>query len=151
MNYFVFDEIKCWSLLNILHWNFQLPQSTYVNELVLTPISPLIKLHAKNLWKCIFWASRRVTFFIFSQDYTQSWGCLPPIPFRIFVDVALFHSSPAQHLWWSSLCRKIGNGWKLLLTVVTLSFVLNVTRLLDPTQKGIALKARTFFQKIITL
>ena len=31
--------------------------------------------------------------------------------------------------------QKIGNGWKLLLTVVTLSFVLNVTGLLDRTLK----------------
>ena len=32
---------------------------------------------------------------------------------------------------------KNGNSWELLLTVVTDSFVLNVTGLLDPTLKGV--------------
>ena len=42
-------------------------------------------------------------------------------PFRIFdVDpVAIFNSSPMQHLTWSYLRLKIANGWKLLLSVAT--------------------------------
>ena len=58
--------------------------------------------------------------------------------FRIFVDHAgIFSSSPMQHLRWSYLWQKIGNSWKLLLTVVIAIFILNVTRLLDPTLKHI--------------
>ena len=33
---------------------------------------------------------------------------------------------------------KIGNSWKLLLTLLTEDFVLNVTGLLDPTWTGIS-------------
>ena len=59
----------------------------------------------KNLWKCIFMASRR-EFFIFSQHCTESWGC-NPIPFVIFMDhVAIFSSSFIQHLGGSSLLQK---------------------------------------------
>ena len=59
-------------------------------------------------------------------------GVWPLIPF--FEDhVTIFNSSPMQHLGWSFLWQKIGNGWKLLLTVSIVSFVLNVTQLLDPT------------------
>ena len=43
----------------------------YVNKLILTPFSPFDvkckKLNAKNLWKCIFWASRRVSFSYFPK------------------------------------------------------------------------------------
>ena len=49
------------------------------------------------------------------------------IPFRIFVDlVKIFSSSPMQRLRWSSSWQK-GNSWEMLLTVVTESFVLNMT------------------------
>ena len=62
----------------------------------------------------------------------------PLIPFRIFEDhVKILSLSPIQQLRCSSLWQEIGNGWKLLLTVVTESFVLNVTCLLDPTLKCI--------------
>ena len=37
--------------------------------------------------------------------------------------------------FWNSLWQQIGNSWKLLRTVVTKSFVLNVSGLLDPTLK----------------
>ena len=58
-------------------------------------------------------------------------------PQYLFVDhVTIFNSRPKQHLTWSSLQQKIGNGWKLLMTV-TQSFILNVTGLLDPTLKCI--------------
>ena len=41
------------------------------------------------------------------------------ITFRIFVyHVTILNSSLMQHLRWSSLGQKIGNGWKLLLIVV---------------------------------
>ena len=75
----------------------------YVNELILTPFSPFDnkckkkkKINVKNLWKCIFRASRRVSFY-----------------------VNIFNSSPMQHLRRIHLCQKIGNGWKLSLTVFT--------------------------------
>ena len=67
-------------------------------------------------------------FFIFCQGCTRSWGGSArgergfgalPIPLRIFVDhVTIFNSSHMQYLSWSTLWRKIGNGWKLLLTIV---------------------------------
>ena len=34
---------------------------------------------------------------------------VPPIPFRIFVDVTIFDSGSMQHLRWSSLQQKLGN------------------------------------------
>ena len=47
-------------------------------------------------------------------------GQCPLIPIRIFVDqVTIFSTIFMQHWRWSSLWQKIGNGWKLLLTVVT--------------------------------
>ena len=46
-------------------------------------------------------------------------------------------SSLMWPLRWSSLWQNIGNGWKLLLTVVTKSFILHVTGLLDLTLKSI--------------
>ena len=65
-------------------------------------------------------------------------GVYATIPLRIFVDyVTILNSSPMQHLRWSSLWHKIVNGWNLFLTVLTYSFVLNVTGLLDPTLKCI--------------
>ena len=43
-----------------------------------------------------------------------------PNIFMLHVDyVTIFNSSPVQHLRWSSLWQKNGNGWKLLLNVVT--------------------------------
>ena len=74
-------------------------------------------------------------------------GTCPPKPFKIFADhaticnihYAIFKPNPMQHLRWSSLWQKLGNGWKLLLTVVTWSFVLNVTWFLDLTLKCINL------------
>ena len=41
---------------------------------------------AKNYWKCIFRASRRVSFSYFPKVAINNWGCVSPIPFRIFVD-----------------------------------------------------------------
>ena len=57
------------------------------------------------------------------------WGC-PLIPFRIFVNhVTIFSSSPMQQAR-CSLWQEISNSWKVLLTVVTKSFVVNMTGLL---------------------
>ena len=53
------------------------------------------------------------------------------------MDITIFSSSPVQYLRWSSLWQKIGNSCKLLLTVTTKSFVLDVTGLLGPTLKHI--------------
>ena len=53
-------------------------------------------------------------------------GCLL-IPFKVFMDhFTVFNSSPMQHLRWSSLWLKIGNGWNLFFSVVTNSFILNL-------------------------
>ena len=48
------------------------------------------------------------------------------LPFRIFLDVAIFSSSPMQHLRWSSMWPKKGNSWKPLLTVATESLSLKI-------------------------
>ena len=59
--------------------------------------------------------------------------------FRSFMaHVTIFSTSPIQHLRWSSLLQKTDNSCKLLLTVVTESFVLNVAVLLDLTLKHTA-------------
>ena len=59
--------------------------TTYVNELLLTPLSPFdikfkkLSLMQKNLWKCIFRASRRVSFSDFPRVALHYGGdvCLP--------------------------------------------------------------------------
>ena len=38
-------------------------------------------------------------------------------PLKTFVDITILNSSPMEHL--SSLWQKLGNGWRLLLTVAT--------------------------------
>ena len=53
--------------------------------------------------------------------------------------VTIFNLSPMQHLRWSSLWQKLGNGWKMLLTAVAYNFVIIVTGFLDPTLKCIDL------------
>ena len=47
----------------------------------------------------------------FFTFFPKSWEgeCFPQIPFRIFVDVTMFNSSPMQHLRWSSLWQKLGS------------------------------------------
>ena len=59
------------------------------------------------------------------------------VSFSYFPKVALIiqlklYSWSMQHLRWSSLWQKMGKNWKLLLTVVTKSFILNMAGLLDP-------------------
>ena len=73
----------------------------------------------KNYWKGTLRASNRASFSSFHKVmFKQEW--CPKIPFRIVVDhITIFHSSPMQHLRWSSLRQKLGNSWKLLLTVVS--------------------------------
>ena len=46
------------------------------------------KRDAKNLWKWVFRASRRVSFLYFPNVAADDEGC-PTIPFRIFVDVII--------------------------------------------------------------
>ena len=69
-----FDEIK-WLSTSARYTTLKFitkPQSTYVNKLILTPFSPsgikCKKLDAENLWKCIFRATRRVSFSYFSTQ-----------------------------------------------------------------------------------
>ena len=81
------------------------------------------KLNAKNLWKYIFRTifriSRRVTFSCFPKVALNHGGRCPVIPFRVFMDVTIFNSSPMQQRRWSSLWQEIGNSCKLLLTNFT--------------------------------
>ena len=54
-------------------------------------------IYVKNLRKCVFTASMRVSVSYFLKVAIDHGG-FPPIPFRIFVDVTIFTSSPMQHL-----------------------------------------------------
>ena len=92
------------------------------------------KLNAKKFWKFFFRTSRSVSLSYFSKVALNHWEfCFLGITFRRSVDhVTIFSSNPMEHRMWSS-----GNSWKLLLTVVTESFVLNVTGLLSPTLKHV--------------
>ena len=112
----------------------------------------LLTLNATNLtWKpsgnCIFRHLGRWVFHIFprfhlimgvTHQYFPRFHLnmgVTPMFFTIFLDVTIFNSSPMKHLRWSSFWQKIHNGWKLLLSDVTKSFVLNKTGFLDPTLK----------------
>ena len=96
--------------------------------------------NVKNHWKCIFRGFRR-EFFIFSQGSTQSWGGgwgVPPIPYNFHESCCNIQFKPyATSKMALFLTKKIGNSWKLLLTVVIDSFILNVTGLLNLTLKHI--------------
>ena len=81
----------------------------YVNNWQLTPSSSYdikrkkINLMQKNFWKCVFRASRRLSFSYFPKDALDNCGC-PSIPFGIFMDqIKKFNSSPMHYLRWSSL------------------------------------------------
>ena len=92
--------------------------------------------NAKNFWKCIFRASRRVSFSDFPKTALDHVEC-PMIPFTIFEDyVTIFNSNPKQHLkaLWD---KKKDNDWKLLL-IITYRLVLNVAAgFQEPTLKCI--------------
>ena len=82
-------------------------------------------------------------FFIFSLGCTQPQRC-PQYPSEFLwimllqnLHVTIFSSSHMQPLSWSSLSQKIENSWKLLLTVVTESFIVNMAGPLDLTLKPI--------------
>ena len=79
-------------------------------------------------------------FFIFSQDCTQSWEVPPPRGSCYNI-----HYKPYAISKIELFMTKIGITWKLLLTVVTESFVLNVMGLLDLTLKHIT-KEILFFK-----
>ena len=78
------------------------------------------KNDAKNFWKSIFGASRRVSFSYFPKVKPDH-GVVPQYltEFLWIIFITLFNSSPMQHQRWSSLGQEIGNSSKLLLTVVT--------------------------------
>ena len=88
----------------------------------------------KNLWKCILMTSRRVNFSYCLKIALNNW--MPLIPFRILMDVTVFNSSPMKNQDGALYDKKqvIAGNWP---TVVTESFVLNVTGLLDLTLKYI--------------
>ena len=81
----------------------------YFNELLLTPSSTFHikykKLNAKNLWKCIFRASRRVCVSYFPKILLDHGvGGAPQYLLEFFVNqVTIFNSSPMEHLRWTSL------------------------------------------------
>ena len=84
---------------NILHknlwWSHILSQWVDINS-----------IYAKIPLEMFFRTSSRVSFLIFSQGCTRSWG-VPPMHVRNFVyHVRIFNSSPMQHLRWSSLWQK---------------------------------------------
>ena len=73
--------------------------TTYVNELLLTPLNPFdikfkkLSLMQKILWKCIFRASRRVSFSDFPRVALDYGGDVcPPIPlfFRIMLQCSIY-------------------------------------------------------------
>ena len=67
MNYIVFDEIK-WLCAFTKYTTVFNKAIIYVNELILTPLSPFdITVNAKYLWKCIFRATRRLSFSYFPK------------------------------------------------------------------------------------
>ena len=76
------------------------------------------QFNVKNLWKCIFRASRRVSFSYVPNSAPDHGGC-PRIPIRIFVNhVPIFSSSPIQTSKMELFVTK-KPSWELLLTVVT--------------------------------
>ena len=93
---------------------------------MLTPFSPFDikckKINKKNLWKCIFRASRRVSFIFFQIVEVV------PNTFQNFCECYNIQVKPyATPIVICSLRQEILNGQKVLLTVVT--------QLLNPTLK----------------
>ena len=84
-----------------------------------------------------FFGILSILFTIEPINLRKSYCQVSSILFRIFVDHAAISNvqGPMQHLRWNSLLKKIWNSWKQLLTVVTKSFILNVTGLLGLTLK----------------
>ena len=67
MNYIVFAEVK-WLCAFTKYTTVFNKAIIYVNELILTPPSPFdITVNAKYLWKCIFRATRRLSFSYFPK------------------------------------------------------------------------------------
>ena len=73
--------------------------------------------------------------FIFFRGFTQSRGGMTPIFFCGSCYNIQFKPYATSNM--ALFVIKKGNSWKLLLTFVTLSFILNVTGLLDTTLKCI--------------
>ena len=72
----------------------------YASKLILTILSPFDfkckKRNEKNLWKCIFRASRRVNFSYFHKGCTRSWGAgMSPDTFQNFC--GLCYNSQFKH------------------------------------------------------
>ena len=74
-------------------------------------------------------------FHIFPRFYSIMWGAPSYILEVSWIMLQYSVQAICIILRWSSFDKKIGNSWKLLLIVVTESFILNVMRLLDPTLK----------------
>ena len=68
MNYSAFDEIKWLCAFTKYTTEVFNKAIIYVNELILTPLSLFdITINAKYLWKCIFRATRRLSFSYFPK------------------------------------------------------------------------------------
>ena len=80
------------------------------------------KLLVKKLWKCIFKASRRVSFSHFPKvalNHKEKMGA--PQYLLDFLWIMSQHSNQHGAVW-----QRIGNGWKLLLAIVALSFIITM-------------------------
>ena len=97
------------------------------------------KCNVQNLWKCIFRASRRVSF-SYIPKVALDHGLCPllswyPLKFCESCYNTQFKSYATSKMELSVI--KIGNSWKHLFISVTENFVLNVSGFLDPTLKQI--------------
>ena len=87
----------------------------------------------KNLWKCFFRASRRVSFSYLSNNALYykmgegSSGGVPPDTYYSFSGHYNILFKPYATSKMELFMTKKGNSWELLLAVVTESFVLNMT------------------------
>ena len=139
MNYVVFDEIKCLSTFTKHTTKVYNKATIYINELILTPFSPFdITVNAKYfMWK----TSGNVflghlggwVFYIFPTVHLiiRGVGGDPRYILEFLWIMSHYSISPLRNI------KDGAKGLKLLLTVVTLSFILNVTGLLDRTLKYI--------------
>ena len=100
----------------------------YIDELLLTLFSPFDikckKLNSTNLWKCIFKASRRVSFLYFPKVSLDHWGC--PDTFKNFWGPYYnIQFKPYETLRW-----KIGNSCACIVNFEHIShFILQLSLL----------------------
>ena len=126
--------------------------TTYINELIFFSLVHLI-LNAKNLIRktCgnvflghVGWWD----FHVFPRLHLIM-GDVPSKFLKICMDCGtIFNSRALQHLRWSSLWQEIGDSWKVLLTVFSEKFALNVTGILSGSDKSQTRLDQTFMFKL---